>query len=163
MHNGLIHFPIIATAQQFQGGRDGEERPPDIVRQGFHHVKNLLVEANIERFGLPIPLMGLEFFNAMGNPHFHLRQSKGPKQVIIGRRSNSMGSGNRDIGEERADGTGLGLYLIHKVIQKLGGEIWYEAKENGSNFVFILPLKSESFLKNPSLPIGARLQMAPFE
>jgi len=71
-----------------------------------------------------------------------------------------MGSGNRENGKERADGTGLGLYLIHKVIQKLGGEIWYEAKENGSNFVFTLPPRSASQL-DPSLPMGTQLQMVP--
>jgi signal transduction histidine kinase len=71
-----------------------------------------------------------------------------------------IGNGNRDIGEERADGMGLGLYLIHKVIQKLGGEIWYEAKEDGSNFVFTLPPKEPSLL-DTSLPMGAQLQMVP--
>ena len=69
-----------------------------------------------------------------------------------------MGNGNRENGKERADGTGLGLYLIHKVIQKLGGEIWYEAKENGSNFVFTLPPRSASRL-DPSLTMGTQLQM----
>jgi len=71
-----------------------------------------------------------------------------------------IGNGNRDVGEERADGTGLGLYLTHKVIQKLGGKIWYEAKENGSNFVFTIPPKS-SCLLHTSLPMGAQLQMVP--
>jgi signal transduction histidine kinase len=70
-----------------------------------------------------------------------------------------MGNMNGQNGKEGADGTGLGLYLINKVIQKLGGEIWYEAKENGSNFVFTLPPKSASLL-DPSLPIGAQLQTA---
>ena len=69
-----------------------------------------------------------------------------------------MGSGNRENGKERADGTGLGLYLIHKVIQKLGGDIWYEGKENGSNFVFTLPPRSASRL-DPSLRMGTQLQM----
>ncbi len=71
-----------------------------------------------------------------------------------------LGNGKRDIGKERADGTGLGLYLIHKVIQKMGGEIWYEAKENGSNFVFTLPPMSPPLL-DASLPAGAQLEMAP--
>ncbi len=63
-------------------------------------------------------------------------------------------------GKEEAGGAGLGLYLISEVIRKLGGDIWYEAKENGSNFVFTLPPKSASLL-DPSLPIGPHLQMAP--
>ena len=37
------------------------------------------------------------------------------------------------------EGMGLGLYLTKKIIQKQGGDIWYEAKEHGSNFVFTLP------------------------
>jgi signal transduction histidine kinase len=35
---------------------------------------------------------------------------------------------------------GFGLYLIRKIIQKLGGKIWYEAKDHGSNFVLTLPI-----------------------
>ncbi len=38
-----------------------------------------------------------------------------------------------------SDGMGLGLYLTKMIIQKHGGDIWYEAKKNGSNFVFTLP------------------------
>jgi Response regulator containing CheY-like receiver, AAA-type ATPase, and DNA-binding domains len=36
-------------------------------------------------------------------------------------------------------GTGLVLYLVKEIIQKHGGNIWYEAKENGSNFLFTFP------------------------
>lgn len=36
-------------------------------------------------------------------------------------------------------GIGLGLYLIKEIIQRHGSVIWYEAKEDGSNFVFTLP------------------------
>jgi len=37
------------------------------------------------------------------------------------------------------EGVGLGLYLIKKIINKHGGDIWYKAEEGGSNFVFTLP------------------------
>lgn len=37
------------------------------------------------------------------------------------------------------DGTGLGLYLVREIIRKHGGDIWYEAKPKGSDFVFTIP------------------------
>ncbi len=36
-------------------------------------------------------------------------------------------------------GAGLGLYFAREVIEHHGGKIWYEAKQDGSNFVFTLP------------------------
>lgn len=41
--------------------------------------------------------------------------------------------------KETTEGMGLGLYLTKEIIRKHGGDIWYEAKEGGSNFVFTLP------------------------
>jgi len=38
-------------------------------------------------------------------------------------------------------GMGIGLFLIKRIIKKLGGNIWYEAKEHGSNFVLTLPIE----------------------
>ena len=37
------------------------------------------------------------------------------------------------------EGVGMGLYLTKEIIKRHGGDIWYEAKDNGSDFVFILP------------------------
>ena len=71
-----------------------------------------------------------------------------------------MGNVNDENKNEGAAGTGLGLYLIYKVIQKLGGEIWYEAKNNGSNFLFTLPSGPVS-CADPPMAVQARLQMAP--
>lgn len=42
----------------------------------------------------------------------------------------------------RFGGMGIGLYLIKRMIQKNGGDISYEAKENGSDFVLTLPVSS---------------------
>jgi signal transduction histidine kinase len=39
----------------------------------------------------------------------------------------------------RRQGLGLGLCLSRDVIQNYGGDIWYEAKKGGSNFVISLP------------------------
>ena len=52
------------------------------------------------------------------------------KSTPIGKNEN--GSANR---------MGLGLYLTKRIIQNHGGDIWYEAKEDGSNFVLTLPLE----------------------
>jgi len=38
-----------------------------------------------------------------------------------------------------SEGMGLGLYLTKKIIQNHGGEIKYEPKEGGANFVLTLP------------------------
>jgi PAS domain S-box-containing protein len=37
-----------------------------------------------------------------------------------------------------SEGIGLGLYLIREIIRRHGGDIWYEAKPDGSDFVFTL-------------------------
>jgi len=70
-----------------------------------------------------------------------------------------MGNGISENVKEVAGGTGLGLYLIKKVIQRLGGEIWYEAKQDGSNFVFTLPLRS-TFMTGSPTPVRVPFQLA---
>jgi PAS domain S-box-containing protein len=44
----------------------------------------------------------------------------------------------KDETKEPREGVGLGLYLIKEIIQKHGGDIWYEAKPEGSDFVFTI-------------------------
>jgi two-component system sensor histidine kinase/response regulator len=41
--------------------------------------------------------------------------------------------------KKRRQGMGLGLSLSRDIIQNFGGDIWYEAKKGGSNFVISLP------------------------
>jgi PAS domain S-box-containing protein len=42
-------------------------------------------------------------------------------------------------GETFRDGIGMGLFLTKEIINRHGGDIWYEAKHNGNDFVFTLP------------------------
>ena len=41
--------------------------------------------------------------------------------------------------EVGSEGMGLGLYLTKQIVRKHGGDIWYEPREWGSNFVLTLP------------------------
>lgn len=41
-------------------------------------------------------------------------------------------------GRQMADGIGLGLYLIKEIVRKHGGDIWYEPKPDGSDFILTL-------------------------
>jgi signal transduction histidine kinase len=43
--------------------------------------------------------------------------------------------------KERADGSGLGLYIIKSVVESHGGRVWFVSKENiGTTFSFVLPI-----------------------
>lgn len=43
------------------------------------------------------------------------------------------------------EGTGLGLYIVKEVVEKLGGRVWFTSKENaGTIFYVLLPLKTEA-------------------
>lgn len=49
------------------------------------------------------------------------------------------------IGSDAKDapkGTGLGLYLVREILRKHGGDIWYEARHDGSDFIVTLPKES---------------------
>ncbi|MDR3566689.1 MAG: PAS domain-containing sensor histidine kinase [Syntrophobacteraceae bacterium] len=46
-----------------------------------------------------------------------------------------------DDGAEKKDGFGMGLYLIREMVRKHEGDMWYEPRHNGSDFIFILPKK----------------------
>ncbi len=66
------------------------------------------------------------------------------KPILEQWRHNLFTSTSRDGGNRLPGihGMGVGLFLIKRILQRLGGNIWYEAKEQGSNFVFTLPIEA---------------------
>jgi len=68
--------------------------------------------------------------------------------------------GNRDEENGHAEGMGLGLHLIKKIIQKQGGDIWYEARKDGSNFVFTFPSEIASPVNSLLTKSSAQHQQA---
>jgi signal transduction histidine kinase len=47
------------------------------------------------------------------------------------------------LGGPTTEGVGLGLCLCREIILEHGGEIWYEARPDGSNFVFTISREDE--------------------
>ena len=45
-----------------------------------------------------------------------------------------------NVKEKDIEGTGLGLYIIHSIVENSGGKIWFESEENeGTTFYVIIP------------------------
>jgi signal transduction histidine kinase len=48
--------------------------------------------------------------------------------------------------KEKSEGTGLGLYLVKEIIEKHGGNVWFESVENkGSTFYCAIPVSEEKY------------------
>lgn len=120
--------------------------------------RNLL--KNALKFGDPRGMIAIGFEDQGSSYRFNVYNTGNPIPEAYRKKlfTNFWENGNHGMNREGSNGTGLGLYLIKKVIEKLGGEIWYEAKEKGSTFSFTLPSGSTLPTGSP-FPIGEPLQM----
>jgi signal transduction histidine kinase len=71
--------------------------------------------------------------------HWRLKVSNSGRPIPEENRSRLFRLGSKVRRVDRSGGLGLGLYLSRDVVQNHGGDLWYEAKGDGSNFVVSLP------------------------
>jgi PAS domain S-box-containing protein len=65
--------------------------------------------------------------------------NSGPSICVENREKLFTKFSHMDGGAEKHDGLGMGLYLIRELIRKYEGDIWYEPRPDGSDFIFVLP------------------------
>ncbi|MGD0401166.1 MAG: PAS domain-containing sensor histidine kinase [Syntrophobacteraceae bacterium] len=77
--------------------------------------------------------------------HYRLNVYNSGRPIAEGDREKLFGRFERIEPSEgpAPDGVGLGLSLCREIILEHGGEIWYEARPDGSNFVFTISRKDE--------------------
>src|SRR5579872_5732149 len=92
-------------------------------------------------------------FHGEGRPHVHLSAARQGEDWLFSVRDNGIGIDPRHhqsvfhmfkrIHGDRYPGSGAGLAITHRVVERHGGRIWVESEPgHGSNFLFTLPFSS---------------------
>lgn len=85
-------------------------------------------------------MLGSEDYGSMCRVNVYNSGEPVPKELRSKLFSRFTHNGNNNTG--RSNRMGLGLYFVQMIIRKHGGDIWYEPKEYGSNFVVVLPVEA---------------------
>ena len=98
-------------------------------------------------------------FCSNGAPRIHISFERSSHQAIIRVRDNGIGIDKKSTSRiflifqrlhtrEEYEGTGIGLAVCKRIIERHGGQIWVESElGKGSSFYFSLPLAEDSDLE----------------
>lgn len=100
--------------------------------------RNLL--RNAVKYGEPGATISIGFVKEGSFCRVNVLNSGSPIPEELRERLFSKYAGIHSPDAGRSCSLGLGLYLVRKIVESHGGEVRYEACENGSNFMFTLPL-----------------------
>jgi len=118
------------------GGTPGGAVPIKGSKSGLQSVfRNLL--ANGIKYGGQGCTIAIDL-DTQGD-HWRLRVHNSGRPIPEEQRSRLFAKQSRRVRQDSRDGMGLGLSLSRDMVQNHGGDLWYEAKSDGSNFVISLP------------------------
>ncbi len=174
--NGLLVLVRLRKTGQFSGAVSLEK----LLREAETSLKAAIRESGalIESSGLPsLSVDGLQitqlFQNLLGNaikyrgeapPHIKVSAARTNAEWIVSVADNGQGfepeHAERIFGlfqrlhGREVDGTGMGLSIARKIVERHGGKIWAESEKNlGSTFYFSLPITLEvNRVADPSSP-----------
>lgn len=93
----------------------------------------------------------IKYRSPQRSPEIHLKSFRVDGHVRISMKDNGLGIAQEKIDmlfkpysrlEKRVEGTGIGLYLVKKIVESEGGEISVNSRE-GEGTEFIVQLKAE--------------------
>jgi PAS domain S-box-containing protein len=171
----LLAYTRAAGTEQEFGAVDGEV----VLARVLGDLQVAITDSGAEVTHDPLPTLhgdakqiGLVFQNLIGNalkfrstapPHIHVSARREGARWLLSVRDNGIGIAPRHAEQifqvfqrlhprSEYSGTGIGLAICKKIIERHGGRIWVESTPgNGATFFFTLPPRSCEHVYLPSL------------
>ena len=169
---GLIQDLLAYSRTGTNGKALGEISGDDALHEALTNLRTTIEESGAVVTHDSLPVVQTDdtqltqvFQNLVGNaikyrsaevPHVHVSATKnGGHEWIFSVRDNGLGIDpqyferifilfQRLHGRNEFEGTGIGLAVCKKIVERLGGRIWVESQpEKGSTFYFALPERNE--------------------
>ena len=166
---GLIEALLEYSRVGTQGNSYESAALEDVLEQALGNLSVSLEESAGKVTHDPLPVMVIDevlvrqlFQNLIGNalkfrgertPHIHVGAEQRKDDWVISVRDNGIGMDpeskerifeifQRLVGREEYEGTGIGLSVCKKIVEKRGGRIWVDSEPGqGSTFSFSIPVE----------------------